>query len=990
MSDSHLFVVNRGGKKIAVDFNASYQRIKDIVNMKPVLYNVDCEDITRKIISGISNGIATSALDILAAEIADGLVLTHYEYEIFASRIYIDNYIKNQINNLRLIFPHVSIEELKKRNMYYSMLALYMNIDENGEQYPLIHPKLVAILKNNNNIESLLDYGRDYLYSYSGFKLLEESYLKYTHIMIGGVRTKIHVDLPQHMHMRVAIGLFYSDPEKISNIDHFAIAQKCPWLYQIKEFNLSATNLITKNVDWKFIIYNLVKMNYNISKISKLKDAIKECTQNWIDLLDRYINRPDTLVDDIAKIERCYHLHSNKYITQATPTLFNIMTLYPQCSSCFLSVMPDDSIEGFAKFYKRQQKIQKYAGGHGSAIHNIRSEKSYIRGTNGKSNGIIDLMKVIDAISVHIDQGGNKRPGSNAIYLELWHADIKLFIASRFERTNAKKQAKELFPALWMCDEFFRCLKRELELNEQFPDKAPHKLWHLMDPNVSPYLNLKFDAKFTTEWIETPNETDHAFTFLYRKYISEGKFVKVVSAEEIVDEINKSLQENSLPYMLCKDSINRKNNQANLGTIECSNLCTEIMEYSSHNEVAVCNIMSIDVGQMITDKVSYNPAIIEPVNPIFTTGWETNIKKKLGMSTKKVKTANGNGAIVSNMKYFNWTLFEQCIRQCVVNLNQLIDITMHPFGEARYSDKRNRAIGIGIQGWADMLINLKIEFISEDNKLLNFYIFEFMYYVALDESVNLAIKNGTYQTYHGSPMSNGKLQFDLWVDENPKCLYAPFACDWDKLRHRIKEHGVRNSLLIAQMPTASTATLMGACPAFEPYQGLIYKRKNKVGDNIIVAKEFMKDLMEIGLWDRSIANAIMIDRYGSLSGTNLDSQIKNLYKTAFEINSEQYIMLSLIRAPFIDQGQSLNWFIENPKSEILFENMMTLWENGAKNISYYVRAMATNDAKKLQVTSEKTTETTREPKESKDNKVNLENEPAVCLLNDPDCESCKG
>ena len=605
--------------------------------------------------------------------------------------------------------------------------------------------------------------------------------------------------------------------------------------------------------------------------------------------------------NDIDSVIQTYHLLSEKWFTHATPTLFNAGTPKPQLSSCFLLTMQEDSVEGIYDTLKQCAKISQSAGGIGLSIHNIRATGSYIKGTNGVSNGIVPMLRVFNDTARYIDQGGNKRKGSFAIYLEPWHADIFDFLQLRKNHGKEELRARDLFYALWIPDLFME----KVEQNED---------WCLFCPNESPNLSEVYGDDFVK---------------LYEQYEREGRFRKKVKAQELWFEILEAQVETGTPYMLYKDHVNRKSNQKNLGTIKLSNLCTEIVEYTAKDEVAVCNLASIALPKFI-------------VNGTFD-------HEKLFEVTK----------VITN------------------NLNKIIDINYYPVEEARNSNLRHRPIGIGVQGLADVFILLGMPFESDKAKQLNREIFETIYFGAVTASKDLAKEQGTYESYKGSPISQGIFQFDMW-NVTPTNRW-----DWESLRKSVQQYGVRNSLLLAPMPTASTSQILGNNECFEPYTSNIYTRRVLSGEFVVVNKHLMKDLVRLGLWNDTIKNQL-IQANGSVQNIpTIPQDIKDLYKTVWEISQKTIIDMAADRGAYICQSQSLNIHLQEPNFGKLTSMHFYAWKKGLKTGMYYLRTKAATDAIKFTVDK-----TQLEP--NTNTNAQASNTQAIaCSLDNPDsCELC--
>ena len=615
--------------------------------------------------------------------------------------------------------------------------------------------------------------------------------------------------------------------------------------------------------------------------------------------------------DDIEAAIETYEMMSKKYFTHATPTLFNAGTPKPQMSSCFLLTMKGDSIDGIYDTLKQCSKISQSAGGIGLSIHDIRAKGSYIRGTNGTSNGIVPMLRVFNDTARYVDQGGGKRKGSFAIYLEPWHADVFDFLDLRKNHGKEEMRARDLFYAMWTPDLFME----RVEANGE---------WTLMCPNECPGLADAYGDKFRE---------------LYEKYEADGKGRKTIKARELWEKIVESQIETGTPYMLYKDACNEKSNQKNLGTIRSSNLCTEIIEYTAPDEVAVCNLASIAL-------------------PMF----------------------------VENGKFDHDKLFEVTYK-VTKNLNVVIDRNYYPVPEARNSNMRHRPVGLGVQGLADTFIQLRLPFTSPEAKQLNKDIFETIYFASLKASKDLAKVDGAYETFEGSPISQGKFQFDLWGVE-AKELSGRW--DWDELREEIKESGVRNSLLLAPMPTASTSQILGNNECFEPYTSNIYTRRVLSGEFIIVNKHLLKDLVKLGLWNDELKNEILRTN-GSIQNIDIIPQnIKDLYKTVWELSMRDIIDMAGERGMFIDQSQSLNLFVENANLGKLTSMHFYAWKQGLKTGMYYLRTKSAVDAIKftVQKQSKAQMEPVVAPEVEEVQEFTPEEQLACSIDNQDDCIAC--
>jgi ribonucleoside-diphosphate reductase alpha chain len=752
-----MYVNKRNGKKETIKFDKVTARIEKLsYSLSPL---VNAIDVAKKVIEGIYDGVPTTELDNLAAETAASLATKHPDYAILASRIAVSNLHKNTIKSFS--------ETMKK---------LYLYVDKsNGKKLPLIADDVWEVIEENAEVlDSTIIYDRDFSFDYFGFKTLEKAYL----LKVDG-----HiVERPQHMFMRVAVGIHKAD---------------------------------------------------------------------------------------IDSVITTYNLLSERWFTHATPTLFNAGTPKAQMSSCFLLTMKEDSIDGIYDTLKQTAKISQSAGGIGLAIHDIRATGSYIGGTNGTSNGIVPMLRVFNDTARYVDQGGGKRKGAFAIYLEPWHADIFAFLDLRKNHGKEEMRARDLFFALWICDLFMKRVEADGE-------------WSLFCPNEAPGLSDCHGEAFET---------------LYTQYEAEGRARKTIKAQELWFAILDSQIETGTPYMLYKDAANSKSNQQNLGTIKSSNLCTEIIEYTSPDEVAVCNLASIALPRFVI-----------------------------------------------NGKFDQQKLYEVTY-QATVNLNKIIDNNYYPVEEARNSNMRHRPIGLGVQGLADAFILLRLPFESDLAKILNKNIFETIYFAAMTASKDLAIKEGAYQTFQGSPLSKGIFQFDMW-NVQPSSRW-----DWDALRAEVMEHGVRNSLLVAPMPTASTSQILGNNECFEPYTSNIYSRRVLSGEFIIVNKHLLKDLVSLGLWNNDMKNRIIAANGSIQKIDEIPADIKELYKTVWEIKQRNLIDMAADRGAFICQSQSLNLFVDNPTASKLTSMHFYGWKKGLKTGMYYLRTQAATQA--VQFTIEK-------------------------------------
>lgn len=611
--------------------------------------------------------------------------------------------------------------------------------------------------------------------------------------------------------------------------------------------------------------------------------------------------------EDIESAINTYNLMSDKYFTHASPTLFSAATIRPQLSSCFLIAMQDDSIEGIYDTLKKCALISKSAGGIGVHVHCIRAKGSYIAGTNGVSNGLVPMLRVYNNTARYVDQGGNKRPGAFAIYLEPWHADIFDFLDLKKNTGKEEVRARELFYALWIPDLFMR----RVEKNED---------WSIMCPHDCPGLADCWGEEFEE---------------LYEKYERENRCVKKVRAQILWKAIIEAQVETGTPYMLYKDACNRKSNQKNLGTIKCSNLCTEIIEYTSPDEVAVCNLASIALNRFVNEDKSFNFNKLKEVTKIITQ-----------------------------------------------NLNKIIDVNFYPVPEAKKSNMRHRPIGIGVQGLADTFVLMRLPYESEGAMKLNQQIFETIYYGALEASCELAEKNGVYETYPGCPASQGVLQYDMW-NKTPTDLW-----DWADLKKKIAKHGLRNSLLLAPMPTASTAQILGNNESFEPFTSNIYQRRVLSGEFQVVNHHLLHDLTEADLWDDDMKNLI-IHNNGSIQTIEaIPKEIRDLYKTVWEISVKTTIQMAADRGAFIDQSQSFNIHVAEPNYGKLTSIHFYSWKMGLKTGMYYLRTKPAANA--IQFTVDKSKVRISVTNGASNGKTEDANMAAITcsLQNKEDCLSC--
>ena len=782
-----MLVIKRDGRKESVKFDKITSRIEKLS------YGLNTEfvktiEIAKKVIDGLYDGVSTQELDELASETAATLTTKHPDFATLAARIAVSN-----------------LHKTTSKSFSSTMKRLYTYVNpKTGENASLLSKEVYGVInKNAALLDSSIIYDRDFSYDYFGFKTLEKSYL----LRLDG---KV-VERPQHMLMRVAIGIH---------------------------------------------------------------------------------------MDDMDSVLETYNLLSEKWFTHATPTLFNAGTPKPQLSSCFLLTMKEDSIDGIYDTLKQCAKISQSAGGIGLSIHNVRATGSYIKGTNGVSNGIIPMLRNFDMTARYVDQGGGKRKGSFAIYLEPWHSDIFEFLQLKKNHGKEELRARDLFYAMWIPDLFMK----RVESNSD---------WSLFSPDEAKDLHETYGEEFEK---------------LYEKFEKEGKARKTVKAQDLWFEILEAQIETGNPYILYKDACNIKSNQKNLGTIKSSNLCTEIVEYTSPDEVAVCNLASIALNKFVKDDMTYD-------------------HKKLYEITKVITR----------------------------NLNKVIDVNYYPVEEARNSNMRHRPIGIGVQGLADTFILMRHAFDSPEAKKLNEEIFETIYFGAMEASMEIAKEEGTYKTYEGSPVSKGIFQFDMWG-------IAPSSkrWDWTKLKREVKKHGVRNSLLLAPMPTASTSQILGNNECFEPYTSNIYTRRVLSGEFIVVNKHLLKDLIKLNLWNESMKDRLM-EANGSIQGIKeIPDDIKLLYRTVWEVSQKSIIDMAADRGAYICQSQSMNIHMQDANFGKLTSMHFHAWKKGLKTGLYYLRTKAAADAIKFTIVKDEKSQTMEDKQAA-----------VQCSIdNQDDCEMC--
>ena len=808
MDNSEINVVKRDGTTEEVSFDKILKRIKKIGTEKQLTINY--VPLAIKVIEQMYNGISTSKLDELTADQCASMSTIHYDYSILASRLLVSNLHQNTLDSF-----------------YETMKKLYFN-KVNDAPNPLISNKLWETINSPSfqDIDNILYYDNDYLFDYFGYKTLEKAYLF-------KINNKI-VERPQHMFLRVSIGLHG---------------------------------------------------------------------------------------DNYEKVKETYELLSNKYFIHATPTLFNSGTNNPQLSSCFLVGMEEDSINGIFNTLKECANISKYAGGIGLHISNIRAKDSIIKGTSGKSDGIVPMLRIFNNTARFVNQGG-RRPGSIAIYLEPWHSDIFDLLELKKNHGDEEQKARDLFYGLWVPDLFMNRVKDDGD-------------WYLMSPDECVGLETHWGKEFEEK---------------YNKYVADKKYKSKIKARDLWFKILDSQMETGTPYILYKDHANSKSNQQNLGTIRSSNLCCEIIEYSDSDESAVCNLASIAL-----------PAYVDV-----------------------------------NTKQFDYNKLHDVVKVIVNNLNNVIDINFYPTEKTRKSNLSHRPIGIGVQGLADVFFMMNIPFMSDEAKFINKQIFETIYHGSLEKSNELAIERklqmkellenkcrfellemcnefdirplntsspdfplcGAYKSFQGSPTSQGILQFDMW-GVTPSDRY-----DWTMLKNSIKDHGLRNSLLVAPMPTASTSQILGYNECFEPLTSNIYSRRTLVGEFIVVNKYLMQDLIQLGLWNETMKQNIIANKGSIQHLLFIPENIRDKYKIVWEIPMKHVIDMAADRGAFICQSQSMNLWMEDPNYNKLTSMHFYSWSKGLKTGIYYLRRKAKHSAQQFTI------------------------EPEVIKKNDLECEMC--
>jgi len=827
-SDEELHVIKRNGGVETLSFDKILKRVKYLGTSTTPNLNVNYSQLVMKVVEQLYDNMSTFVIDELTAEQCASQITKHLDYGTLASRIIVSNNHKTTTNKFS-----------------EAMDNLYHFRDVHGENKPLIHKNIWVLSQEHSTfLNSLIDYSRDYLFDYFGFKTLERAYL----MKIG----KKIIERPQHMWLRVALGIHG---------------------------------------------------------------------------------------DDMERVKQTYELLSLKYFTHATPTLYNAGTKHPQLSSCYLLGMEDDSVDGIYNTLKDCAKISKWAGGIGLHAHNIRASGTHINGTNGISNGLVPMLRVFNMTARYIDQGGNKRNGSFAIYMEPWHADIESFLDMKKNHGDEEMRARDLFYGLWIPDLFMEKVKRDEE-------------WALFCPHKCPGLADCYGEEFKK---------------LYNHYYDTGKSNKKIKARALWFKILDSQMETGTPYLLYKDAANKKSNQQNLGVIKSSNLCTEIIEYSDAEQTAVCNLASIGLPRFVLPN-----------------------------------------------KTFDYEKLHEVVKVVTYNLNKIIDVNFYPTEKTRLSNLLHRPIGIGVQGLADVFAMMDITFTSEKARETNKFIFETIYHASVECSMEIARershsmrllaleqihlfsevdvanmdkfskldsasrhytseaekdivvqkllpipaelyylnneKMGAYSSFENSPASKGILQFDMW-NVTPSNRY-----DWSALKEQIKTYGMRNSLLVAPMPTASTSQILGNNECFEPFTSNLYSRRTNAGEFVLPNKYLMAELIELGLWNEKVKDNIILNKGSIQHMTDISDHLKEKYKNVWEIPMKQLIDMAADRAPYICQSQSLNLWLEDPDYKTLTTMHFYAWEKGLKTGIYYLRRKAKHQAQQFTIKPSLTTE----------------------------------
>ena len=865
-SSSDMYVLKRNGDREIVAFDKILARLKTL-GAQAKITAVNYTTLVIKIIDQLFDGIPTMKIDELTAQQCAMMSVQHPDYGTLASYIIISNAHKN--------IPG---------GFYDAMQVLYEYRDSHNKHVPIISKDLWDFLHEivdtprngsvsgpgpflvHEAIEQMIDHSRDYLIDYFGFKTLERSYLMRCHGVV--------VERPQHMWMRVALGIH-----------------------------------------------------------SGRKDTV-------------------SIYETLVYIQNTYNAMSQKYMTHATPTLFNAGTPRPQLSSCYLIAMENDSIDGIFDTLKDCAKISKHAGGIGLHIHNIRASGSHIRGTNGASNGIIPMLRVFNNTARYIDQGG-RRNGSFAIYLEPWHPDIEDFLEMKKNHGDEEMKGRDLFYALWVPDLFMERVRG-----------GGGDMWSYFCPDECPGLADVYGEDFRV---------------LYEKYEREGRARKQVKARDLWLKILDSQMETGTPYILFKDAANKKSNQKNVGTIKSSNLCTEIMEYSDENETAVCNLASIALNKFVVasgsdaiSSVASNHSV--PSGSSVVSGSGVVSETDSGATHSTASASDGavggrhprqsnvvpplGGGYPRGTPILDFAELERVTALIVDNLNQIIDINYYPTMKTKTSNLRHRPIGIGVQGLADVFMMMNIPFHSEEARVLNREIFETIYYAAVNASMTLAARHGAYETFPGSPASQGILQFDMWgidptANSYPDPKYRTWKYDWSALKSKVQKYGLRNSLLLAPMPTASTSQILGNNECFEPITSNIYTRRTLAGEFIMVNRYLIRDLISLGMWNERVKTNIIANQ-GSVQYIDaLPDALKLKYKTVWEMPMRHIIDMAADRGAFICQSQSMNLWVEEPNYNILTSMLFYAWNKGLKTGVYYLRRKAKHQAQQFTVEPEK-------------------------------------
>ena len=850
-------VTKRDGRLETISFDKILTRVKKLGKNE---LEVNYTALVQKVIDRLYDKIKTTEIDELTAQQCASLSTSHPDYGKLASRILISNHQKNTPNTFK-----------------QAMSKLYNFRDVNNKHSNIINTELwLNILNNENKIENMIDYERDYLFDYFGFKTLERAYL----MRVNGVL----VERPQHMWMRVALCIHKTNMEKV---------------------------------------------------------------------------------------KETYDLMSQKFFTHATPTLFNAGTNRQQLSSCYLIGMESDSIKGIYNTLGDCASISKWAGGIGMHIHNIRASGSHIRGTNGTSNGIVPMLRVFNNTARYCDQGGGKRKGSFAIYLEPWHADIEAFLDMKKNHGDEEQRARDLFYALWIPDLFMKRVKENGN-------------WTLMCPDKCPGLSDVYGEEFVE---------------LYEKYERENRGNKTIKARNIWLKVLDSQIETGTPYMLYKDACNKKSNQKNLGTIKSSNLCCEIVEYSDDKETAVCNLASIGLSKFVKPndvnisevklwtregckyctmaKLLLNRLKLNSDgNPIEKTyndieyeiEWWEKFKIQRAKEGKEIKTVPQveiNGKHIGGYDEleellrpkFDYEKLHEVTKVITENLNNVIDINFYPTEKTKISNMRHRPIGLGVQGLADVYALMNVPYYSDQAKEINKNIFETIYHAALEKSMELAQRDGHYETFRGSPADKGVLQFDMW-NVKPSTNY-----DWGLLKVNIMEHGLRNSLLVAPMPTASTSQILGNNECFEPFTSNIYVRRTLAGEFVIINKYLMKELIDLGLWNNEMKNNIIKNKGSIQNIESIPKVLKERFKIVWEIPMKHILEMCADRGAYICQSQSTNLWMETPSYDKLTAMHFFAWSKGLKTGIYYLRTKAKAAPQQFTIEPEKKNQVEEEEEE---------------------------